>query len=80
MEVTGKPLYVLGISKEPDAVVSQSETVYSVPSLLRVNVRSSTDAACKDATSNGIKCKLLNFISQNYGNNYFTINYKRLGH
>jgi hypothetical protein len=39
IEVTGKSLYVLGISKDPDAVVRQSVTLYSVLSPFRVKVR-----------------------------------------
>ena len=62
IEVTGNPLYVLGMTKGPLAVVRQSDTLYSVPRKSRVKVRSSTVAACKDATSNGNMSRLLNFI------------------
>ena len=62
IEVTGKPLYVLGISKDPDAVVSQSDTLYSVSPLIRVKVRSLTEAACKEATSKGNMSRVLSLI------------------
>ena len=62
IEVTGKPLYVLGMSKESLAEVRQSVTLYSVLSPFRVKVRSLTEAACKDATSNGNISRVLSFI------------------
>ena len=71
IEVTGKPLYVLGISKDPLADVRQSVTLYSVPAPFRVKVRSLTDAACKDATSNGNMSRVLNFIPS--ANEIFTL-------
>ena len=62
IEVTGKSLKVLGMSKEPLAVPRQSDTLYSVPSPFRVKVRSATVAACKDATSKEKNSRYLNFI------------------
>ena len=50
------------MTKGPLAVVRQSDTLYSVPRKSRVNVRSSTVAACNDVTSNSNKSRLLNFI------------------
>ena len=50
------------MTKDPLAVVRQSDTLYSVPSPFRVKVRSLTEAACKDATSNGNMSRHLNFI------------------
>ena len=53
---------MLGISKEPLAASWQSETLYSVKSLLIEKVRSATEAACKDATSKEKNSRYLNFI------------------
>ena len=50
------------MSKDPLADDRQFDTLYSVPSPFRVKVRSATEAACKDATSNGNMSRLLNFI------------------
>ena len=55
----------------PVAAVSQSVTLYSVPSAFSVKVRSLTEAACKDATSNGNTSRLLNFICR--ANEIFTL-------
>ena len=49
------------MSKEPLAEVRQSVTLYSVLSPFRVKVRSSTVAACKDATSKEKNSRYLNF-------------------
>ena len=38
IDVTGKPLYVLGMSKDPVAVDSQSDTLYSVPPPFKVKL------------------------------------------
>ena len=62
IEVTGKPLYVLGISKDPLADSRQSETMYPLLSAFREKVRSASEAACKDATNNGNMSRLSNFI------------------
>ena len=51
------------MSKEPPADRRQSITLYSVPSVFRVKVRSLTDAAFKEATSKGNMSRVLNFIS-----------------
>ena len=53
---------MLGISKDPDAVVSQSVTLYSVLSPFGVKVRSATEAACKEATSKGNMSRVLSLI------------------
>ncbi len=53
---------MLGMFKEPLAFRSQSDTMYSVPASFWVKVRSLTEAACKDATSNGNMSKHLKFI------------------
>ena len=55
----------------PVAAVSQSVTLYSVPSAFSVKVRSLTEAACRDATSNGNTSRLLNFICR--ANEIFTL-------
>ena len=62
IEVTGKPLYVLGISKDPLADTAQPVTLYAVPSTFKAKVRSFTEAAFKDATSKGNMSNLLNLI------------------
>ena len=64
IEVTSKPLYVLGMSKDPLADVWQSVTLYSVLSAFREKVRSASEAACKDVKRNGNKSRHLNFITR----------------
>ena len=55
---------MLGISKEPTAVVRQSDTIYSwLP--FGVKVRSRTVAACKVDTSDVSMSRFLRFISAN---------------
>ena len=56
------PWYTLGMTTSPLAVVRQSVILYSVPAPLRVKVRSSTVAACKDTTSRGKMSRYLNLI------------------
>ena len=75
IEVTGKPLYVLGMSKDPLAVSKQSDTLYSVPSPFSVKVRSLTEAACKDATSKGNMSRVLSLIPT--ANKIFTLRSNR---
>ena len=53
---------MLGISTEPLADSKQSDTLYSVPSVFRVKVRSAKVAACKDAKSKGNMSRVLNLI------------------
>ena len=59
------------MSKDPLADGRQSVTLYSVPSPFRVKVRSATEAACKDATSNGNMSRHLSFIPT--ANEIFTL-------
>lgn len=70
------------MTKGPLAVVRQSDTLYSVPRKSRVKVRSSTVAACKDATSNGNMSRLLNFTraSKEIVTLRSTRNYRLLNH
>jgi hypothetical protein len=59
------------MTKEPVAASWQSVTIYPVLSPFRVNVRSLTEAACKDATSKGKNSRYLNFIHK--ANEIFTL-------
>ena len=76
IEVTGMLLYLMGIIKDAIAVVSQSDTLYSVPSPFRVKVRSLTEAACKDATSKGSMSRVLSLIPT--ANEIFTLRSTRI--
>lgn len=67
---------MLGMSKDPLADSEQSDTLYSVPSPFRVKVRSSTEAACKDATINGNISRVLNLIPR--ANDIFTLRSTRI--
>jgi hypothetical protein len=65
IEVTGNPPYVLGISKDPLAVTSQSDTAYSVPALLSVKTSPACTLWTKKSTKATTKPALNTFIDRN---------------
>ena len=64
------------MTTSPLAVVRQSVILYSVPAPLRVKVRSSTVAACKQVTRSGKMSRHLNFIP--IANEIFTFRSTRI--